>query len=480
MRCTTCDYALWNVPAGPCPECGTPFKPSDFRFKLNAIQFRCPRCSQPYYGTDDRGHLVPQAFRCIGCGDALHIDAMLLLPTEGVDERRVGQYRNPWLEEGVGFVPRFLRTALDGALKPEPLIRGTPAESGKGPAVRFVMLLMAAVAMFGVGLVSLVPVFLGGGSAAALGASVVSVLAAFAVPFVLYLLWVLLAHALLRIGSEHKPPFAHTVQAMSYTAGPMLLLAVPCVGPYLLWMAAVPWWITTAIVALRAGTGARVWRCIVGVLVLPTLLIAAGVSGYAGLMYWMMSPTGPIAMARNTAGGTGMTMALNFTISARNPPPGHAAELLLFGHTPAEFVLPTSATNPYALPLGNTDTLSWTALDTTEQRAALDAMIAAMPPGAFAHRFGDFVFVTDALGPGADPNLWRVIASYDPDTNGPGPDPVEIATSAGPVSTGLTGFASELAAQNELRASLGLPPLPDPRQITHAAPATATAGRSGG
>ena len=71
MRCKQCDYRLWNLTARRCPECGTPFLPSEFEFVPNSVQFCCPHCGQAYYGTDAKGHLVPPAFTCGRCGAAI-------------------------------------------------------------------------------------------------------------------------------------------------------------------------------------------------------------------------------------------------------------------------------------------------------------------------------------------------------------------------------------------------------------------------
>lgn len=65
MRCKKCDYRLWNLPSRVCPECGQPFRPSEFEFPVNSVQFRCPHCNQSYYGTGEKGHLVPIEFECV-------------------------------------------------------------------------------------------------------------------------------------------------------------------------------------------------------------------------------------------------------------------------------------------------------------------------------------------------------------------------------------------------------------------------------
>ena len=37
MFCKSCNYPLWNINTRQCPECGAPFKPSDFQFALNEV-----------------------------------------------------------------------------------------------------------------------------------------------------------------------------------------------------------------------------------------------------------------------------------------------------------------------------------------------------------------------------------------------------------------------------------------------------------
>ena len=38
MRCKTCDYPLWNLTTRVCPECGTPFLPSQFDITFQLIK----------------------------------------------------------------------------------------------------------------------------------------------------------------------------------------------------------------------------------------------------------------------------------------------------------------------------------------------------------------------------------------------------------------------------------------------------------
>ncbi len=98
MRCKQCDYRLWNLRRRDCPECGSPFKPSDYEFVINSVRFCCPHCNQAYYGTGEFGHLVPIEFDCASCGTHIHMDETIVLPTENVREEQTQVDQNPWLD----------------------------------------------------------------------------------------------------------------------------------------------------------------------------------------------------------------------------------------------------------------------------------------------------------------------------------------------------------------------------------------------
>ncbi|QKK09883.1 MAG: hypothetical protein HND58_18155 [Planctomycetota bacterium] len=86
MNCRHCSYPLWNLRSGQCPECGTGFAPSEFRFAKNSVCFCCPHCDQRYFGTGPDGHLEPRRFVCVGCGQQIEMDTMVLHPADGLDE----------------------------------------------------------------------------------------------------------------------------------------------------------------------------------------------------------------------------------------------------------------------------------------------------------------------------------------------------------------------------------------------------------
>ena len=98
MKCKQCEYPLWNIAARQCPECGLPFRPSQYEFVPNSVKYCCTGCGQAYYGTDFAGHLFPPRFACVSCGKPCDMDEMVLLPAEGVREDSTLQVKNPWVE----------------------------------------------------------------------------------------------------------------------------------------------------------------------------------------------------------------------------------------------------------------------------------------------------------------------------------------------------------------------------------------------
>jgi len=128
MRCKKCDYRLWNLPSRRCPECGTPFRPSEFEFVPNSVRFCCPHCSQAYFGTSPKGHLIPStAFTCVACGRPVHMDDMVLQPAEGFSEEQTVPRHVPWLErDRHGFWRAWFRTIGMAMVAPGQLMQSLP------------------------------------------------------------------------------------------------------------------------------------------------------------------------------------------------------------------------------------------------------------------------------------------------------------------------------------------------------------------
>ncbi len=114
-------------------------------------------------------------------------------------------------------------------------------------------------------------------------------------------------------------------------------------------------------------------------------------------------------------------------------------------------------------------------LPSKDRASVNEAAVAALPPNAVAHRLGDFVFTYHGIDMrSADPDLWTVIYWPDPFCNGfIEPQTVVVGLPGGGSRPILGDFAAELAAQNQLRALAGLPPLPDPATVSHGRPAKA-------
>ena len=73
-----------------------------------------------------------------------------------------------------------------------------------------------------------------------------------------------------------------------------------------------------------------------------------------------------------------------------------------------------------------------------------------------------------------DPQLWIVVMLPDPDVNGPpnANDPIYLATADYSVTQTTFGqLPAQIKQQNQHRATLNLPPLPDLTTVTHAKPA---------
>ena len=105
-------------------------------------------------------------------------------------------------------------------------------------------------------------------------------------------------------------------------------------------------------------------------------------------------------------------------------------------------------------------------------------ILKGIPEDVIAHRFGDYVFIhLPAEIELYDPQLWLLLMVRDPAAHGPpaAADAVHVVLSDSSILELTYGeLAAELKSQNEYRALLELPPLPDPATIMHESPATAS------
>ncbi len=483
MRCRTCDYRLWNLRSRQCPECGAPFTPSEFEFVPGSVQFCCPHCNQAYYGTDDKGRLVPDSFDCGSCGQAVHMDDMVLLPTEGLEEEQTQTGEMPWLHRKKrGGARAWLSMVGLSTVSPYRLMRMTPVPSSVGAAFWFAIFTNLIVSI-----VSLVPllavaVLLGTSGGIAQAAGALATFGVFALVFavaniVMLVLWGLVTHGLLRATGATTGSLGRTYHAICYSAGANVLTAIPCLGFYIGWI----WWVVSAVLMTKEAQGVRGWRAALAVLTLPALLLMGFVGSYGVFVWFALSgafPGGAFPSAVNeTVQATEAVM--DWADDAGGAWPEHAIQLTINEYLePPGFASWETETLWQSIPITGA-TLAQFDAATQERRSALvQATIAALPDGTVAHRLGDFVFTYHGIDPDrADGDLWLVVYVPDPDQNAqPQPSGVRgIGMLDGSVVEASEElFQRLLPLQNTLRAKFGLPPLPDPATVTHANPAVAS------
>ncbi len=488
MRCKSCDYPLWNLKARQCPECGAAFRPSEYEFTANSVRFCCPHCDHPYYGTSESGHLVPESFGCLRCGRPLHIDEMVLRPGLGVEEAQTARNRMPWLErKEIGFFKSWFMMIGHAMTRPVQLGRAIPQEASALGAWLYctaTLLIFAAI-----GLVLPQGLFLGLAAAPwrrfsmaplqTVATIVIWIVAPAVAAGIVVWLWAMFAHALLRLTGGGVGPLRRTCHAVYYGAGAGVLTIVPCFGSMVGWI----WWGVSATIMLKETQGVRTLRAACAILAAPVLVCAALLGLWVVTM--VMAFSGGFA---GVAPAVNQTNQLNWAIlqyatQHAGAGPEHAIELHAatqvgrFGSIgPGAFTFPNSQTTDADIPVADSTFKDFTNAPRSQQFSAMAKMIDNMPKGVVAHRFGDFVFTYHGGKLSNRDRLWVVVMLPDPSVN-PTPDPsdpIYIAQANYQLTEVTFGELPELLKkQNQHRATLGLPPLPDLTTVTHDNPATA-------
>ena len=525
MRCKKCNYRLWNLTSRQCPECGRSFRPSEFEFAPNTVQFCCPHCQQPYYGTGERGHLTPVEFDCATCHQHVHMDEMVLLPAAGVDEERTQIDRAPWLDrQRIGVMKGWFSTIGMAMVNPGRLMRSLPDTAETGEAWWFAVVTNTIILTVGFApFLLLIAATAGGGLGVCAGIGVgmfIGLLVASVGTVFLVALWGAITHGLLRATGNTKGPLELTNQALCFSVGANVLTAIPCIGMYVGWI----WWVISATAAVCAAQEVRGWRAALAVLTAPFILLSILGILYVGAIVTSLSiapsTTAPISFAKSTSYTTtttspsGRPMTTTVTTSVElNPPavsnrsfvgnetgqarhlqqaiqryahdhggrgPAHASMLLAADQEmdPSLFIVNyTDTSEQDVLIAGATlDRFRDFSLSYRTQMAARAAQ--SLPDSTIAHRVGDFVFCDHGMDlTNADDELWVVMLAPDPTASTPARSAesefVGVCTNGTTIAAPMGALSVLLPMQNDIRRQAGLAPLPDPTTITHAAPAVA-------
>lgn len=497
MRCRQCDYRLWNLVSRVCPECGTPFLPSEHAFVANSVQFCCPHCDQSYYGTDENGHLLPRRFTCVSCGAVVDMDEMVLRPTAGLEEEQTAVDKMPWLERAkIGRLRAWFATIGMALIRPGKLMRTVPVELDPGSAWGFALLTNLLVYLVSLTFLAIFPFIMMAGmgrpaptSVCGFVGGVLIAASVLLIGLLLYMcLWGFITHGLLRVTGRTACTIGRTYQALGFSAGANVLSAIPCLGVYFGWI----WWVISAVLMIREGQQVSGWRASLAVLAWPGLLLAGLIVAYAVLMYVSLMPVAVVPTTTTPGGVTVQSVGgvlpltdeavvqslLEYAGDHADSAPAHALELVERGYLELDdlFVEQTDSGAETVSIAGFTLT-DYKHANTAERARMLEAVEAALPENTVAHRLGDWVFCYHGIDLEEPPaHLWLVILSPDPDSN-------NLTSVSGWYAVGQTEgdllyipatlFAATLDTQNTVRAQHGLRPLPDPRKVTHARPATA-------
>ena len=289
MRCRGCNYELWGLPPGDCPECGKSWRFEDFRFHREFVQFLCPHCDCAYPGEYIASLASPHEFTCTGCQSAIQLNQMCARPIEGIDGSQAMQEEFVWIERRrVGRWRAFWRVVGYSLGAPSRIGNTMTQKRGLRGALwfSFLCLISASLNLILFFLLALlVPIFTGRRSQAPSVSTEIftTVLGVFAFSVVLvlaqqlfFLVWGLITHALIRINGPSRHAIGHTLSATQYCAGTFIICAVPLCGFYFSLISLV--WMAVAMVsALAALHKISRWRTAFAVLVPLVAIVSVSV-----------------------------------------------------------------------------------------------------------------------------------------------------------------------------------------------------------
>ena len=292
MRCRGCNYELWNLPPGDCPECGKAWRFEDFHFRREFVQFLCPHCDCAYPGEYIASLALPYAFTCTGCQSAIELGQMCARPAEGIDGSQAMQQDFVWSDRRqVGRWRAFWRVVGYSLGTPSRIGNTMTQKRGLRGALWFSFLCLNFAGFNWLIFITIafwLPSFTGR-SQSFRGVEFIAVLVFLAV-FVglvlaqqlFFLVWGLITHTLIRMTGRARHAIGHTLSATQFCAGTFIICAIPLCGFYFSLISFV--WMAVAMVsALAALHKISRWRTAFAVLAPPVVMISVSV--------WLVYPT---------------------------------------------------------------------------------------------------------------------------------------------------------------------------------------------
>ena len=292
MRCRGCNYELWNLPPGDCPECGKAWRFEDFHFRREFVQFLCPHCDCAYPGEYIASLALPYAFTCTGCQSAIELGQMCARPAEGIDGSQAMQLDFVWSDRRqVGRWRAFWRVVGYSLGTPSRIGNTMTQKRGLRGALWFSFLCLNFAGFNWLIFITIafwLPSFTGR-SQSFRGVEFIAVLVFLAV-FVglvlaqqlFFLVWGLITHALIRMTGRARHAIGHTLSATQFCSGTFIICAIPLCGFYFSLISFV--WMAVAMVsALAALHKISRWRTAFAVLAPPVVMISVSV--------WFVYPT---------------------------------------------------------------------------------------------------------------------------------------------------------------------------------------------
>jgi hypothetical protein len=481
--CKTCQYPLWNLKERTCPECGSGYAPSQFRFAPNSIQFLCPHCSQQYYGTSQTGHLLPPKFECVKCAHHIEMDQMVLIPAAGIDERRTQARVNPWTDRLTR--PKFrdwLKTTLMSMGAPGALILATDPGVKRSRTLAYAGLTAALTSALSIVMPFLVlapllvPLGINAQGVMAIAVWVLGVLLTGVMMYVFVPFYALVAHAVLR-GGKPRAGFRMTMHAVSLSSGANIFWGVPVFGMMAGFVGLIWWGISLSVMLRVVHKVGRVRATIAGMLV-PAMIFLVAIAGIVALMLFSfrMASTAMTTMSSSAATELAKISRASRMAFVEDGRERHLGSMILEGDLPVADVIGDMLSQTSQAVVGGVDLTPLIVSGTEQERAALaESFDALLTPDLIAYRVGDIIVIRDVPDPSPDPNLWRFALSLEPVANAVWYQQ-NVQVSAGPfMTTGMggsdnTSINPDVTQQNAIRASHGLPPLPPLHTITDAAP----------